>query len=79
LGRNRASDPVVEAIALMRRLRRKPRGGERLSHAAEDTAPQTYTTLLPVEIAGSVREYLISFEAEVFQYEPGEGCPSAKQ
>jgi hypothetical protein len=50
-----------------------------LIHAAEDTAPQTYAILLPVEIAGSVREYLISFEAEVFQYEPGEGCPPGKQ
>ncbi len=52
---------------------------EDLIHAAEDTTPQTYAVLLPIEIGSATREYLINFEAEVFQYEPGEGCPSTKR
>jgi hypothetical protein len=41
---------------------------------AETAEPQTYAILLPIELGGSTREYLLSFEGELFQYQLGVDC-----
>lgn len=48
---------------------------DEFTEAAEESDPETYAVLLPVEIAGSVREYLLEFEGEVFEYQLNFGCP----
>ena len=45
------------------------------TRAAQAATPQTYAILLPVETAGTVREYMLNFEGSLFQYRKHQGCP----
>lgn len=49
---------------------------DEFTEAAEGSDPATYAVLLPVEVAGVVREYLLEFEGEVFEYQLNVGCPN---